>query len=110
MKANFCHRYNKLNQDRFTTIRGKSWFKKCKAGQIVTCHAPGEKDFECRVLAVELKVLKELGLPFLKADAEYPGFKIENILQFVSLLNSFRAPSWQKVCAESAADAGRARN
>jgi len=100
MKVNFCHRYHKLNHDRFTTVRGKSWFKGLKVGQIVSCHAPGEKDFECRVLAAELRVIKELGLPFLKADAEYQGFEIENSLQFISLLNSFRKWPSQKLCAE----------
>jgi len=100
VKVNFCHHYHKLAHNRFTTVRGKSWFKKCKAGEIVSCHAPGEKDFECRVLAVELKVTKELGVPFLKADAEYPGFEIENTLQFVSLLNSFRKWPSTKLCAD----------
>ena len=100
MRINFCHHYHKLEHDRFTTVRGKSWLKKFKVGQIVPCHAPGEKDFECCVLAVELRTIKDLGLPFLKADAEYPGFEIENTLAFVSLLNSFRAPAWQKVSAD----------
>ena len=100
MKVNFCHCYHKLNQDRFTTVRGKSLFKDFEAGQVVLCHAPGEKDFECRVLEVELKTIKGLGLPFMKADAEYPGLEIENTFQFVSLLNSFRKWPSTKLCAD----------
>lgn len=89
----FKHNYFKLGDHKFTTIRGKSWYKKIDVGDTVELHTPtGIR--EAKVVKVELKRIDKMLLSQLKKDGEYPGFKIENSLQFVSLLNSFRRPMW----------------
>src|ERR1017187_8813776 len=96
----FCHCYYKLGQDVFTTIRGKTWAKKFKGGEITDCDTPDGR-FKVSVVSVELARVADMTLNFLKADAEYPKFIIKDKLDFVKLLNGFRAPTWQQVKLDS---------
>ena len=96
----FKHRYYKLAGDQFTTIRGKAQFKKLKVNQVVEVIQPGET-FMATIVALELKKVSAMSVEFLKADAEYPGFVINTVSDFVDLLNSFRAPAWTQVTEES---------
>ena len=96
----FRHNYFKLAKDEFTTIRGKAQFKRLKVGKTVWVETPTER-FEAMIKGLELKRVADMGLDFLKADAEYPGFVIECPLDFATLLNSFRAPAWTQVTLES---------
>jgi len=96
----FRHRYHKLAQPEFTTIRGKSQFKRRKVGDRVTIATP-DGLFFAEIVALELKRVRDLPLEFLKADAEYPGCVIGRHEHFVNLLNSFRAPAWTRATLDS---------
>jgi hypothetical protein len=96
----FRHSYYKLAKAEFTTIRGRGQFKKLKIGNTVWVETPTER-FEAMIICLELKRVADMGLAFLKADAEYPGFVIESPMDFVTLLNSFRAPAWTQVTLDS---------
>ena len=96
----FRHLYYKLAYDEFTTIRGKAKFKRLKIGTKIWVETPAER-FEAMITGLELKRVADMGLDFLKADAEYPGLVIECPLDFVTLLNSFRAPAWTQVALDS---------
>lgn len=96
----FRHRYYKLAQPQFTTIRGKAKFKRLKTGDVLTVETP-DGNFEAAVAGLELKRVSDMSLEFLKADAEYPGCVISEPRHFVNLLNSFRAPFWAQVTMDS---------
>lgn len=96
----FRHRYNKLSQPVFTTIRGKAQFKRLKIGQHVDIESP-DGNFKAKVLKLELKRVADMDIAFLKADAEYPGFVISDKTDFIKLLNSFRSPAWSQVALDS---------
>ena len=100
MNINFSHNYHKLQQKRFTTIRGKSLFKQLKTSQVIDVETPKEQ-FRATVVGLERRKIYEMDLAFLKADAEYPTFTINTVQDFVDLLNSFRAPMWTKVELDS---------
>lgn len=89
----FRHNYYKLGKLQFTTIRGKSWMKKLRAGMKVELDTLTGKRL-ATVIKIELKIIREIPLDVLKLDGEYPGFEIDNHLAFVSLLNSFRQKIW----------------
>lgn len=99
-RITFRHRYYKLAQPEFTTIRGKGKFKSLRVGQTLPVEWPGG---ECRatVTALELRRVKDMPVAFLKTDAEYAGCVISTHQQFVNLLNSFRAPQWSQVTVDS---------
>lgn len=99
-KIVFRHRYHKLARLEFTTIRGKSWFKKLKIGQEVTIENPDE-NFRARVVGLGLMRLRDMSLEFLKQDAEYPGCTITALEHFINLLNSLRAPFWTQAAPDS---------
>src|ERR1700723_3620330 len=86
----FQHRYHKLAEPRFTTIRGKSHFDKLKVGQRVTLETP-DGDRPAFIVGLRLRRLRDIPIGFLKADAEYPGCTFVNHDQFACLLNSLRA-------------------
>lgn len=96
----FRHRYHKLELARagrpFTTIRGMAQFKKLTVGQHIPVETPDE-DFVAIISDLKLATVSSLELSFLKADAEFPGNTITEPMQFVRLLNSFRAPTWTQV-------------
>ena len=92
----FLHRYHKLSQPVFTTIRGKTWLKKFRVGEVAEV-VERHGNFTVTVEAAELRRVRDMPLQFLKDDAEYPGFVIRSAQDFIDLLNSFRAPSWQQV-------------
>ena len=96
----FRHQYYKLALPQFTTIRGKAQFKRLKIGDVQTVETP-DGTFKAKIVAMELKRVVQMDIPFLKADAEYPGFVINSRQDFVALLNSFRAPSWTQVSLDS---------
>lgn len=96
----FRHRYHKLAQPQFTTIRGKAKFKQIKTNDVLEVETPDE-NFSARVVGLELKRVADMELSFLKLDAEYPGCVISEHRHFVNLLNSFRAPCWAQVTLES---------
>ena len=96
----FRHRYYKLEQAEFTTIRGKGWMKKLAVGDMVQVDVPG--GFWCAtVTGLELRRVRDMPVEFLKADAEYPGCTLGTQQQFVNLLNSLRAPYWAQVTLDS---------
>ena len=86
---NFKHDYYKLGNDKFTTIRGRVQFDKFEKGDIVPIHKQGKIIFYAQIETKQLRTIKSLSLPFLKSDAEYPGFEIKCHHDFVDLLNSF---------------------
>ena len=88
----FAKPYHKLLKRRFTTIRGRSWLKR-KAGERVLVKTPDD-EFEADVVAVEPRRICDMSVEFLKADAEYPGFVINDRPDFVALLNSFIPKHW----------------
>jgi hypothetical protein len=96
----FRHQYYKLSQPQFTTIRGKVQFFKLKIGDKIPIETPNE-DFTAEIVHLALSKMENLSLPFLKLDAEYPGFEIKSKQDFIDLLNSFRAPAWTQVNFES---------
>ena len=96
----FRHRYHKLAKPEFTTIRGAAQFKRLKVGRVVRVETPDE-DFDATITALDLRRVSDMPVEFLKADAEYPGFVIEDRQSFVNLLNSFRAPAWEQVKMDS---------
>ena len=96
----FKHSYHKLDWDIFTTIRGKSYFRKSALGQTVTVEHPG-RSFIAKIVLLQLCTVDSLPVEFLKKDAEYPGFTISSQQDFCNLLNSFRAPFWTQVTIET---------
>ena len=96
----FIKRYHKLLGRQFSTVRGKSWLKKMHAGDRHRCKTP-DGEFDVWVRKVEPARLGDLTLEFLKHDAEYPGFIINEKQDFINLLNSFRAPAWQQATLDS---------
>ena len=96
----FRHRYHKLTKPEFTTIRGAAQFTRLKVGQRVAIETP-DGNFEAEITALELRRVQSLTIEFLNDDASYPGFVISSYLDFVHLLNSFRAPMWTQVTIDS---------
>jgi hypothetical protein len=100
----FRHRYYKLDLARagkpFTTVRGMAQMKRLTVGQHLPVETP-DGDFAAVITDLKLTTINDLGLPFLKADAEFPGNTISSPDQFVRLLNSFRAPSWTQATLDS---------
>ena len=104
----FRHAYHKLGRPVFTTIRGKGHFKKLKVGQRVLLECPSASSggiwrgqAAALVTGLELRRVRELPLELLKADAEWPGNTIGEHQHFINLLNSFRAPAWDRVTMDS---------
>jgi hypothetical protein len=96
----FRHRYYKLAQAEFTTIRGKAQFTRLTVGMEIPVETPAG-NFTAVITALELKRVDAMPLEFLKADAEYPGCTISEPIHFVNLLNSFRAPAWARCTLDS---------
>jgi len=100
-KFNFQHDYYKLEEDRFTTLRGKIKFKDYKVGEGVVIQK--NKKFFCYA-KLEKKILVpicELSLEFLKKDAEAPGIVINSHQDFVNLINSFNPPFYHQATVNS---------
>jgi hypothetical protein len=91
----FCHQYYKLARHTFTTIRGKSQFRRYRVGDVVTVEAP-KGSFKAEITGLKLQKPVDMSLEFIQADAEYPGFTLNSVDEFITLLNSFRAPAWKK--------------
>lgn len=88
----FRHRYHKLLNRRFTTVRGKSWLKR-KVGERVEVATPDEV-FTADVVSVEPRRIASMTVEFLKEDADHPGFVVSDRPDFVALLNSFIPKHW----------------
>lgn len=98
MTISFRHNYDKLKQDEFTTIRSKSFAKKLSVGLLVEIQSPKAK-FMARVDAVEISTVAEVPLRVLQGDVV--PFKVNTPGEFVTFLNSLRAPAWQQATLES---------
>jgi hypothetical protein len=96
----FKHAYYKLGNATFTTIRGKSYFRRFEPDQLVTVEYPGGM-FVARILGLQVCTIESLPVAFLKNDAEYPGFTFSSQQDFCDLLNSFRARFWTQVTPQS---------
>jgi hypothetical protein len=94
-KIVFRNRYHKLAKPVFTTVRGKSWFKKLRVGELVEIVEPSRESLAV-VEAVKLVRISDMTVEFVKADAEYPGCVLNSLEDFVTLLNSLRAPMWNQ--------------
>lgn len=96
----FRHRYHKLANKEFTTIRGKAQFKRLRVGQEVLCETPIRDCtcptgvFKAKVAKLELERIRAMGDDFLAADASYPGHPVHGREDFIALVNSFRPKHW----------------
>ena len=86
---NFKHHYYKLINDEFTTIRGKTSFKKFKVDELVQINKQKVPYCKSVILEIELRRIIDLDFEFLKEDSEYKEFSIKNKNDFVEFLNSF---------------------
>lgn len=86
----FAHNYNKLKENEFTTIRGKTNFKKYKAGETVEILLKGKKIFNAEIDHVKKTELADVPFNLLKKDGEFPGFTINERIDFIGLINSLR--------------------
>lgn len=86
---NFQHKYWKLDNESFSTIRGKSYYEKYEPGEIVCISLNREKLGIAQIDLVKIERICDLSLDFLKQDGEYEGFTINSHQEFVDLLNSF---------------------
>lgn len=87
---NFSHPYYKLQQEKFTTIRGRDAFEDYKTGQIVEILLQRYPIKYAKIWMKEKKKIKDIPTHVLKADCEYEGFVLEKREDFITLLNSFR--------------------
>lgn len=88
----FKHDYYKLGNMKFTTIRGVSWDKKVKTGDIVEITKNGKYFCLAEVKYTILSPIKRILASALKDDSEYPGFELRKGKaheDFISLLNQF---------------------
>ena len=99
---NFSHEYNKLNFLIFPTIRGKSWFKKIKVGDIRSVHVNRCHLYDAKLIYKKIVRIKDISLDFLQWDTAYPIYLgpdaypkpiqyniIADHEEFIDLLNSF---------------------
>jgi len=101
----FCHQYNKLSEEAFTTIRGATAAKQYKIGQTVDCiltdgpdsHGKGRWLFQAEIVGIEVKPLAEIPLEVLQRDAGYGRYCPASHWDFVGLLNSFRPYDRSKI-------------
>ncbi|MFX0210303.1 MAG: hypothetical protein ACFFDT_30265 [Candidatus Hodarchaeota archaeon] len=100
-ELDFKHDYDKLKNDEFTTIRGKTKYNKFHVGQIIKITKQGKYFCEATIFNKELKRICDMSLEFLKADAEYPDFTIYTHDDFVHLINSFRPPYYHQANVHS---------
>lgn len=98
---NFQHPYFKLKDHKFTTIRGKVHYPRVQVSSLAKITLAEEFFCYATIVNKELKALKDLSLAFLKYDAEYPGFTIESVEDFCTLLNSFNPPYYPQTTPES---------
>jgi len=86
----FAHNYYKLENDKFTTIRGVKYLeqKGKKVGDTFKIITP-KGEFDCILEKIEYRKICNLPLNMLKNDGEYDGFEIKSHQEFVNLLNSF---------------------
>lgn len=88
-KLNFKYFYTKLENDEFTTVRGKYFFKKLKPGQLINVTLRRNHFCFARVIKLELKKIKDMSLEFLQNDADTKTSKIKDHAHFIRLINSF---------------------
>lgn len=101
MNIKFQYHYFKMDNEEFTTIRGKSWFLKMKMNSV--CSVAIKNNYFCmaEIIRLELKKIIDLKLDFLKKDVEYQGFSIFDHFDFIDKINSFRAPYYEQATTES---------
>lgn len=85
----FQHNYKKFNSLHFTTIRGKSSYKKYQYAEIVKIMLKNRLLGSAMIYKSELQKISEIPLELLKKDTSYNGFEIINKEDFITLLNSF---------------------
>lgn len=83
----FRHRYYKLTQPEFTTIRGAAQFKRLKVGQVVECDTKDGK-FDAVVTGLEHRTIGSMTDEFLSADGSHPGCTVRDREDFARLVNS----------------------
>ena len=99
---NFKHEYMKLLFPVFPTIRGKSWFKKIKVGDIRLINVKRCHLYDAKLIYKKILRIKDISLDFLQWDTSYPAYLgpdaypkptqykiIDDHEQFIDLLNSF---------------------
>ncbi|MCP4763359.1 MAG: hypothetical protein GY870_16415 [archaeon] len=90
-EINYSHKYFKLDIKKHTTVRSANYCEKLgiAIGDTIT-ETLNRKPYCISILTdVRVEKIENMTLEFLKKDAEYDGFTLENIQQFVDLLNSF---------------------
>lgn len=89
----FRHRYHKLAQPEFTTIRGAAQFKRLEVGQVVECDTKDGK-FDAVVTGLEHRTIGSMTDEFLSADGSHPGCTVRDREDFARLVNSFIPKHW----------------
>lgn len=86
---NFQHRYYKLDEPQFHTIRSKSNYK---VGDIVDIQINNKSFCEAQIYQICSGKIKYLPYEFVKKDIEYPGYQTSRETykpDLIELLNSF---------------------
>jgi len=89
-KITFARDYHKLNDEKFTTIRGKSHFQKFMIGEEIEIYLNNELLCLAEVTGLELCRLSDIPIETLKKDGEFSGFVIRSSKDFIGLINSMR--------------------
>lgn len=87
---NYSHYYNKLCNDEFTTIRGRSAIGSYEVGQLVENRVEGACVAKAEILRIVQKRICDIEVSELCDDAAYDGYSIDSRQDFIDLLNSFR--------------------
>ncbi|XRP97804.1 hypothetical protein ACO3UB_08395 (plasmid) [Methanocaldococcus sp. 16A] len=99
----FRHDYYKLQEETFTTIRGKRFLRwiDVDVGDVIRIKSPSY-DFFARIIDVQYKRICDIPIELLKKDAEFEGFEIKTHEDFVRLINSFTRWKNTKLTTEKA--------
>jgi len=84
----FSHGYDKLRNDEYSTIRGKSKAMNYHTGQIVGAHCHNEFLHDAKITMIALMKIREIPLKVLKQDIA--PFKMRTKTDFIKFLNTFR--------------------
>ena len=85
---NFSYKYDKLSDNIFTTIRGKTWLKKVNTGETIEITCKHKHLFNAIVDEIRYLPIKSMPLHLLKSDIA--PFKIKTKKDFIEFLNKFR--------------------
>ena len=85
---NFSHKYNKLDDDVFTTIRGRTKINQLKVDEVYDICIRKERIFTAKIVKLSLRKIKDMPIKLLKKDIAPMQMKTHQ--DFIDLLNTFR--------------------